>query len=146
MGKVADIIARKGNQVHSIARDATVFDAVRKMVENNVGALIVLKGSDVFGIITERDYLRRIVLEGRSSKTTPVYEVATERLVCVDPTRAIEDCMAIMTQERIRHLPIIESGKLAGIVSIGDLVKHLTREQSIEIKVLTDYITGKYPI
>lgn len=145
MGKVADLLAVKGNVVHTIDVHSTVLDAVRKMVQENVGSLIVTNGETIHGIFTERDYLRRIVLEGRTSKTTTLSDVATERLVCVDPGRTIDECMSIMTAERIRHLPVIDGGKLAGVVSIGDLVKHLTKERETEIRYLTDYIAGKYP-
>ncbi len=145
MGRVADILAVKGDRVLSIPPDSTVYDAIETMVRHNVGSVVVADGSDVLGIFTERDYLRRIVLEGRTSKTTRVRDVMTERLVCVEPDRSIPECMAIMTRERIRHLPVIDRARLAGIVSIGDLVKHLSAEQEVEIRYLTDYITGKYP-
>jgi CBS domain-containing protein len=145
MNRVADILASKGSEVHTIDRRATVFEAVEKMVAKNVGALVVTDGEAIAGIFTERDYLRRIVLEGRTSRTTPVQEVLTERLIVVDPSRPVEECMALMTMERIRHLPVIDDRRLAGIVSIGDIVKHLSRERETEIRYLTDYISGKYP-
>lgn len=145
MSKVTDILASKGSRVHTIGHTATVYDAISKMVEHNVGSLIVMNGDAIHGIITERDYLRRIVLEGRKSRDTRVMEVATEQLVCVDPDRDVDACMSIMTQERIRHLPIIEGGKLAGILSIGDVVKYLSAEREVEIAYLHDYIAGKYP-
>lgn len=145
MFQVSDILASKGSAVFTVQHDTLVLDAIRLMVERNVGAIVVLQGDAVFGIFTERDYLRRIVLEGRTSGTTRVSEVATERLVCVDPGRDVEDCMSLMTQERVRHLPVIDGGRLAGIVSIGDLVKHLSRERAAEVRYLTDYIAGKYP-
>lgn len=145
MSKIADILARKGRAVHTIDHTSTVLDAVRTMVEKNVGSLIVVHGETICGIFTERDYLRRIVLQGRTSKTTGIMEVVTENLVCVDPERSLDECMAIMTQERIRHVPVIEEGRLTGIVSIGDLVKFLSREREIEISYLKDYISGRYP-
>ena len=115
------------------------------MVRHNVGALVVTEGEATAGIFTERDFLRRVVLQGRDPKVTRVREVMTERLVCTDPDRPVDDCMAVMTQERIRHLPVVVSGRLAGIVSIGDVVRHLSAERHVEIRYLTDYITGKYP-
>jgi signal-transduction protein with cAMP-binding, CBS, and nucleotidyltransferase domain len=145
MDQVRDIIAVKGNKVCTIDKEATVFDAIKKMVENGVGSIIVMDGEATFGIFTERDYLRRIVLEGRTSKTTRTGEVTTQRLIVVEPTRTLDDCMALMTRERIRHLPVVEGGRLAGIVSIGDIVKSLSKHQASEIRYLTDYISGKYP-
>jgi CBS domain-containing protein len=145
MSRVSEILDRKGSFVHTIPHDATVLDAIRKMVEQDVGSLIVMKGESVFGIFTERDYLRRIILQGRASKTTRIDEVTTERLVCVDGDADIGDCMAIMTQERIRHLPVFRGEKMMGLVSIGDLVKQLSKDREIHIRYLTDYIAGKYP-
>jgi signal-transduction protein with cAMP-binding, CBS, and nucleotidyltransferase domain len=145
MAQVADILERKGRSVLTIDRSATVFDAIRQMVDRNVGSIIVTEKGSIAGILTERDYLRRIVLEGRTSKTTHVTEVMTAKVICVDPGRPIDECMAIMTQQRIRHLPVMEGGEVIGIVSIGDLVKSLSQEREIEIQYLTDYITGKYP-
>jgi CBS domain-containing protein len=145
MAKVSDILDAKGTEVWTVDRDATVLDAIRLMVDRNVGSLIVTQGDVICGVFTERDYLRRIVLQGRTSKDTRVIEVTTERLVVVDPTCPVEDCMSIMTTERIRHLPVIDGGRLVGLVSIGDLVKHLSREREAEIRYLTDYIAGRYP-
>jgi signal-transduction protein with cAMP-binding, CBS, and nucleotidyltransferase domain len=145
MDRVADILMLKGSRVHSIDKRATVFEAIRMMVEANVGSLLVTDGDAIHGIITERDYLRRIVLEGRTSKTTAVLEVATERLIVVDPTRPLDECMAMMTAERIRHLPVVDGGKVVGLISIGDIVKHLSQQREAEVRYLTDYISGKYP-
>ena len=145
MSQVSDLLARKGGEVHTIGRGAMVFDAVKKMVDANVGSLIVVDGERTVGIFTERDYLRRIVLEGRTSRNTPVDDVMSSRVICVDPERTVEECMSMMTQQRIRHLPVMSGGRLAGIVSIGDVVKFLSRERETQIKYLTDYIVGKYP-
>jgi len=145
MGLVAEILATKSSRVETIEPNATVFDAIKQMVEANVGSIVVVEGQAIRGIFTERDYLRRIVIEGRTSKTTQVREVMTVELACTDPSRSIDDCMAVMTQERIRHLPVLDGTKLVGIVSIGDLVKSLSKEREIEIRYLTDYISGKYP-
>jgi CBS domain-containing protein len=145
MGRVSEILARKGCDVHSIQRDSPVYEALEQMVLHNVGSLIVLEGETIAGIFTERDFLRRVALEQLDPKRTTVREVMTERLVCLDPERTVQECMAIMTQERIRHLPVLDGRKLAGMVSIGDLVKHLSDEREVEVRYLTDYITGKYP-
>ncbi len=145
MGKIASVLAAKGNRVHTIQQADTVFDAVKKMVELNSGSLLVMDGENVCGIITERDYLRGIALAGRTSKTTLVREIMTARIVVVHPGTPVEEAMAIMTDRRIRHLPVFESGKLVGIVSIGDLVKQISQDRKYEIQYLTDYITGKYP-
>jgi len=145
MAQVADILEGKGRSVLMIDRSATVFEAIKMMVDRNVGSIIVTDKGSIAGILTERDYLRRIVLEGRTSKTTHVTEVMTAKVICVDPGRSIDECMAIMTQQRIRHLPVMEGGEVVGLVSIGDVVKSLSQEREIEIKYLTDYITGKYP-
>ena len=145
MGMIAHVLATKGTQVHSIRPTDTVFDAVKKMVEVNSGSLIVMEGDEVRGIITERDYLRNIVLAGRTSKETQVREIMTTKLVVVEPSTSVEEAMAIMTDRHIRHLPVIERGKLGGIVSIGDLVKQISQDRKFEVQYLTDYITGKYP-
>lgn len=145
MSRVADILSYKGREVHTVGREATSFEALEHLVRHNVGALVVVDGPAIVGIFTERDFLRRVVLQGRDPKVTRVREVMTERLVCTDPDRSVEDCMAVMTQARIRHLPVVAGGQLAGIVSIGDVVKHLSAERHVEVRYLTDYITGKYP-
>jgi len=142
MGRVADILARKGHQVHTIQHNATVFEAVCSMVDRNVGSLVVLDGTAIAGIFTERDYLRRVAAEQRSPATTRVREVMTECLVCLDLDRSVQDCMAIMTRQRVRHLPVLHDGRLAGLVSIGDLVKHVSAEKEVEVRYLTDYIAG----
>ncbi len=145
MGRVADLIRAKGHDVYTIESGASVYDAVRTMVDHNVGSLLVVDHGEIGGIITERDYLREIVLKGRTSKATEVRAIMTSRVVCVGPNDSIEECMAVMTEKRIRHLPVLENGRLAGLVSIGDVVKQLSKDQRAEIRYLTDYITGKYP-
>jgi CBS domain-containing protein len=146
MGRVAEILAYKGREVHTIDQEASVLAAVERLVEKNVGALVVTDEGATVGIFTERDFLRRVAQRQRDPRTTRVREVMTERLICADPNHSIQDCMAMMTQERIRHLPVIEGARLAGLVSIGDLVKHVADERHVEIRYLTDYITGKYPV
>ena len=145
MGTVANVLQQKGSTVHTIEISATVYEAVERMVARNVGSLLVMDGERIAGIITERDYLRQIVLQGRTSKTTRVGEIMTTSLVYVGQSHSVEECMAIMTDKRIRHLPVVDQGRLAGLVSIGDLAKQVTKDQKFHIQYLTDYICGKYP-
>jgi len=142
MKTVRDILKEKGPQVWCIDVEATVFDALRLMAEKEVGALVVLEGERIAGIISERDYARKIVLLGRTSPNTRVKEIMTGQVVCTFPEQPIEQCMAIMTDKRIRHLPVIEGGKLSGIISIGDLVKSIIADQKFVIAQLERYITG----
>jgi len=143
MKTVADILQGKGGDVIRIRGDATVFEAVKAMVDANVGALLVTDGEEIVGIFTERDYLRRIAVEGRRSRTTLVGEVMSAPVICVTPETGIEESMALMTDRRIRHAPVTDGGKLVGMLSIGDLVKFQTQQQSFEIKYLKDYITAR---
>ena len=145
MAKVADVLREKGSAVQSVDASATVFDAIRQMVGSNVGSLLVTEAETICGIVTERDYLRRVALEGRTSKTTPVRDIMSSPVLGVHPDADVEDAMALMTGRRVRHLPVFERGSLLGIVSIGDLVKHVSRERQFEIQKLTEYIAGKYP-
>jgi CBS domain-containing protein len=142
MNQVSEILADKGRNVLEIDAGATVREAVRAMVDANVGSLLVTSSGDVVGIVTERDYLRRVALEGRTDDDTTVGEIMTAPLVVVGPETSIDECMAVMTDRRIRHLPVVEDGKVVGLVSIGDLVKFKSRLQSFEIQYLTDYITA----
>jgi IMP dehydrogenase len=143
MGSVSDILGAKGREVLRIDGSATVLDAVKAMVEGNVGALIVTEGGEISGIVTERDYLRRVTLEGRDERTTPVREIASSPFVYVGPEATIDECMAIMTARRFRHLPVLtDERELVGIVSIGDVVKYQSQEQGVQIKFLTEYISG----
>lgn len=142
MNRVSEILDEKGHEVLEIERDATVFDAIKQMVEAGVGSLLVMDGGEVAGIFTERDYLRRMTLEGRDDKETPVGDVMSSPLVVVTPQNTIDECMAMMTDRRIRHLPVVDDGDVVGIVSIGDIVKFKSKQQSFEIKYLTDYISA----
>lgn len=143
--KVREMLNRKGWDLYSIEPEATVYDAIFKMDELDIGALVVLDGSDLAGILTERDYMKRIALEGRSSQTTSVQTIMTRDVVCVDPDYTVRESMAIMTDVRCRHLPVIKNGLASGLVSIGDCVQHLTRDLRIEIRHLKDFITSRYP-
>ena len=145
MTSINQILEKKGKRVISIGPEASAFVAVEKMIENSVGSLLVMQGEQVVGIVTERDFLRRVPLQGKRPRETSVAEIMTKNIVCVDPEYSVEECMAIMTERRFRHLPVIDQGKLAGIISIGDLVKQVSQEKETHIKYLTDYISGKYP-
>ena len=141
MSDVAKVLEGKGSEVLTIDLDATVFEAIKRMVEANVGALLVTDGGRVAGIVTERDYLRRVTLEGRTEEETLVREIMTSPLVYVTPETSVEECMAVMTERRLRHLPVFTEGRdLVGIVSIGDVVKFKSAEQDFQIKFLTEYI------
>jgi CBS domain-containing protein len=140
---VAKILEEKGGDVLTIDAAVTVFDAIKRMVEANVGSLLVTENGKLSGIVTERDYLRRVTLEGRKEKETPVREIMTSPLVYVTPETSIEECMAVMTERRIRHLPVMgENRETLGVVSIGDVVKFQSKQQSFQIKLLTDYISS----
>ncbi len=145
MTTVADILNRKGPKVYSVSPEATVFDAVAGMVEHNVGSLIVTEGETIHGIITERDYLRKIILKGRSSRETPVREIMSTRIAYASPEQSVEEAMAVMSELRIRHLPVMAEGRLAGLVSIGDCVQQISSDRKARIAYLTDYIADRYP-
>ena len=136
------ILEEKSGDVLQIDGGATVFEAITKMVDANVGSLLVTEEGEIAGIITERDYLRRVTLQGRTDKETAVREIMSSPLVVATPETLIDECMAMMTDRRIRHLPVVDDGAVVGVVSIGDLVKFRAKEQAFEIKYLTDYITG----
>jgi CBS domain-containing protein len=132
----------KGHNVWRVPFEATVFDALQLMAEKEVGALVVVDGPKPVGIISERDYARKVILLGRTSPTTLVREIMTSHIVYTHPDQPIEECMAIITDKRIRHLPVMEEGKLIGIISIGDLVKTIIAEQKFTIEQLERYISG----
>jgi CBS domain-containing protein len=142
MGRVSEILRKKGGEVLKIEASATVFDAIKKIVELNVGSILVTEGDQVVGIMTERDYLRKVAVHGRTSHDTTVGEIMSAPLVYVTPQTTIDESMAIMTDRRIRHLPVVEDDDVVGIISIGDVVKFQSNEQSFQIKYLTDYISG----
>ena len=143
--RVADILRHKGSRVVTCGRATTVYDAITKMVEHNVGSILVTDDEDLCGIFTERDYLRHIILQGRTSKTTRIEEVMTADLLQASPHSTIKECMATMTSKRCRHLPVVEDGELVGLISLGDCVKELLGEAEARVQNLTDYITGQYP-
>jgi signal-transduction protein with cAMP-binding, CBS, and nucleotidyltransferase domain len=143
MTQVAEILVEKGRGLLKIDADASIFEAVEQMVEGNVGSLLVTESGEVTGIVTERDYLRRVVIEGRGDRETPVREIMSSPLIVVTPQTSVDECMALMTNQRIRHLPVVDAGQVTGIVSIGDVVKFQSRQQSFEIQFLHDYIAGR---
>ena len=142
MSTVRELLQGKGGQVWSIAPNASVYRALELMAEKNIGALMVMEAGKLVGIVTERDYARKVSLQGRSSKTTAVDELMTPLVYYVEPGHTVEHCMALMTTKRIRHLPAMENGEVVGIISIGDVVKAIITEQAITIKQLEQYITG----
>ena len=142
---IGSILKTKGPQIWSVAPDATVFDAIALMADKSVGAVLVIFEGRPVGIVSERDYARKVILQGRSSKDTRVLDIMTVGLVTVTPDNTIDECMRIMTHHRIRHLPVIDRGDLVGIVSIGDLVNAVIADQAQTIDQLHTYIGNKYP-
>jgi len=136
------VLEAKGHDVYSTTPDTTVFDALREMADRDVGALIVLEGGRVVGIFSERDYARKIILVGKSSRETPVSDVMTSRVVYARPDLTLEECLALMTDKRIRHLPVMKDDEVVGVVSIGDLVKGIIDEQRFLIGQLESYVSG----
>jgi CBS domain-containing protein len=144
MRLVCEILQSKGHDVWFVRPEAFVFDAVKMMSERSVGALLVMEGEKMVGIITERDYARKVVLAGKSSKQTQVKDIMTQRVLWVAPERTIEECMALMTDKKVRHLPVVENTQVVGIVSIGDLVKAIIAEQQVMIDQLQNYINPRW--
>jgi CBS domain-containing protein len=143
MHALSEILSEKSGDVIRIGGDATVYEAVQAMVEANVGALLVTDGEEIAGIFTERDYLRRIAVEGRRSRDTFVREVMSSPVICVTPETGVDETMALMTDRRIRHAPVVEDGAIVGMISIGDLVKFISKRQSFQIQYLTEYISAR---
>lgn len=139
---ISEIISQKGGAVWSVAPDTIVLDAIKMMAEKNVGALLVTKEGKLVGVFSERDYTRNVVLKGRSSKETFVREIISGRVITVSPDHTVEECMRLMTEHRIRHLPVIAGGKVLGVISIGDLVNSIISSQNSAIQQLETYITG----
>ena len=142
MKTVKDVLQTKGHDVLSITPDATVYEALKIMADKNVGALVVLNGETVAGLLSERDYARKVILHGKSSKEMQVREIMTAKVYYMRPEQTLQDCMAQMTDKRVRHLPVLEGVRLVGIISIGDVVKEIIADHESTIKLLENYITG----
>ena len=143
MKTVAQLLRAKGHDVLSISPEAFVFEALKVMAEKNVGALLVVEGERLVGVFSERDYARKVILKGKASKEIPVREIMTSHVLYVRPEQTIEECMALMTDKRVRHLPVLEQERLVGVISIGDVVKAIIAEQEFIIEQLQNYITGR---
>ena len=144
MKTVMQLLRAKGHEVLSVSPEAPVFEALRAMADKNVGALLVVEAERLVGVFSERDYARKVILKGRSSKETPVREIMSSHVLYVRPQQTIEECMALMTDKRVRHLPVLDEEKLIGVISIGDVVKAVIAEQEFVIEQLQNYITGRY--
>ena len=146
MQSIRQLLEAKGEvRVFSVASSASLFDAVTCMVENNIGAVLVIDDNQIKGIISERDYLRFITDRDKKARNTPVTELMTHKVIYLTPDTRLEDAMVVMTESRIRHIPILEEGRLLGIVSIGDLVKQISDNQELQLSTLKQYINGGYP-
>lgn len=144
-GTISAILREKGATIHTVSPDATVYDAIETMANRNIGALLVMSGDRLQGVISERDYTRKIALKGKQSKQTPVSEIMLSPVISATEESSVEECMRLMTEHRIRHLPILEMGKVVGVVSIGDLINWIIKTQREALNSLEDYISGKYP-
>jgi CBS domain-containing protein len=142
---VQELLRSKGHDAWSIGPDASVYEALELMAEKNIGAVLVMEGDRLVGILSERDYARKVILQGKASKSTPVREIMTEQVLYVRPDQSIEDCMALMTGKRVRHLPVLKGERVTGVISIGDVVKAIISEQAFMIEQLQNYITGNIP-
>jgi CBS domain-containing protein len=145
MKTLRQLLDAKGHDVWSVRPDTSVFDAIEKMADKGVGALLVTDGDSTVGIVSERDYARKVILKGRLSRETPVGDIMTKRVVYADAEKSVQEGMALMTQKHIRHLPVVDDDKLTGMISIGDLVKSIIAEQEFIIEQLETYISGGGP-
>ena len=144
MTTIWEVLERKGHTVHTIEPEATVFDALVLMAQKNVGALVVLENGRVAGVLSERDYARKVILRGESSKEMTVRKIMSRGVICVAPERTVAECMALMTDMRVRHLPVVAEEKLVGVISIGDVVKAVIAEKEFIIEQLEGYIRGNW--
>jgi CBS domain-containing protein len=140
MTRVRQLLERKGSAIFSVEPEDPVLEAIRLMADRHVGALLVMKGGELAGIVSERDYARKVILLGRSSSATPVWQIMSSPVHTVSPDQSLDDCMRLMTERRVRHLPVVDKGKVVGVLSIGDLVKAVIEEQRQTIEQLEDYI------
>ena len=144
-GTISAILREKGGTIHSIAPETTVYDAIQIMADRNIGALLVMTGTHLVGVISERDYTRKIALKGKQSKQTPVSEIMLTPVISVPEDASVEECMELMTKHRIRHLPVLDSDRVLGVVSIGDLINWIIKTQREVLNSMEDFISGKYP-
>jgi signal-transduction protein with cAMP-binding, CBS, and nucleotidyltransferase domain len=144
-GTVDSILSQKPPALWSVDPDATVFEAIKMLADKNIGALLVMRAGQLHGVFSERDYTRKVILKGKSSKETPVHDVISSPAITVEPCETVEGCMRLMTENRVRHLPVLDGEKVVGIVSIGDLVNWTISAQSHALNQMQDYISGKYP-
>ena len=139
------ILHHKGHHIWSVSSDVTVYDAIRTLAERNVGALLVMDGDHLVGIFSERDYTRKIILKGRASKDTKVGAIVSSPVLTVPPEETVENCMRLMTERRVRHLPVVQGGQVLGVISIGDLVNWIISAQQVALEQMESYISGGYP-
>jgi len=139
---IKHLLDRKGRQIISIKPDASVLDAIRLMAEKNIGAVLVMNGGQLLGIMSERDYARKVVVKGRASDSTPVSDIMTATVTCTTSSETVDTCMALMTEKRIRHLPVVDNKVVVGVISIGDLVQAIIADQQEAIEQLEQYISG----
>ncbi len=144
MKTVKDLLKVKGYEIWAVAPDASVYDALKLMADKNTGAVLVIQDDNLVGILSERDYARRVIFKGKLPEDTPAWEIMTEKVLCVRPDQTVEECMALMTDKRVRHLPVLEGDQLIGVISIGDVVKAIISEREFMIEQLETYITGGY--
>ena len=145
VGTVESLLAEKGAQVWTVEPDALVFEAIQILAEHNVGALPVVRGGALIGMFSERDYTRKVMLRGKSSRQIRVREIISPHIITVEPGDPIADCMRLMTEHRIRHLPVLSGGRLAGLISIGDVVNWIISAQSCALQQMEEYVVGQYP-
>ncbi len=143
--KIQQILERKGTDIYSLRPDASVYEAIKMMADKHVGAVLVLTGDVLVGILSERDYARKVILQGKASKQTPVSEIMSQPVHVITPDCTVDEAMSLMTEKRIRHLPVLEAERVTGVISIGDLVRSIIESQEATIQHLHGYITGQYP-
>ena len=144
MKQISDLLRHKGRDVWSLSPDATVYEAIDQMAQKEVGALLVMEGDKLVGIVSERDYARKVILNGKSSKETPVREIMSYPVVCASPELTVEQTMTLLTEKRIRHLPVVIGEKVVGVISIGDVVRGMIDDRNFHIDQLTKYVTGSF--
>ena len=144
-GTVSALLHHKGSEVWSVPPETTVYEAIKLMAEKNIGALLVMSGENLVGVFSERDYTRKVILQGKTSRETRVQEICSAEVISVGLNHSVEECMKLMTEHRVRHLPVVEGEKVVGLISIGDLVNWIISTQSAQIDQMAQYISGGYP-